>query len=493
MYQNAEELVFENRAEAGHRLAKRLSAYAIVLGIPRGGVPVAFEVAAALDAPLDVFVSRKLGVPGQEELAFGAAASGGVRILDREIIDAVGISNADVERITASVRKEVERREKLYRGGRPPLVVHGKTAILVDDGIATGSSMRAAIEALRQMKPTRVVVAVPVAPLSAYNRLSSEVDEFVCVNTPESFFAIGQFYEDFAQVSDEEVTTLLQRAAQRSASSPIPSPPVTTDVVEEASRESFPASDAPGWTQRRKENVMIPGRKSQTDGTESEVSIEAGKVVLEGILGLPEKARAVVLFAHGSGSSRHSPRNQYVARVLRSAGIGTLLFDLLTREEEAEDEVTGELRFDIRFLANRLKDATNWLIRRPDMKDVRLGYFGASTGAAAALVAGAELRYVIDAVVSRGGRPDLAGKALRAVTASTLLIVGGNDEPVIGMNQDALAELQCEKKLVIVPGATHLFEEPGTLEEVARLAADWFSQHLARPSSARARAAKGPN
>ncbi len=223
---------------------------------------------------------------------------------------------------------------------------------------------------------------------------------------------------------------------------------------------------------------MIPARKSQTDGTEAEISIEAGKVVLGGILGLPGKSSAVVLFAHGSGSSRHSPRNQYVARVLRSAGIGTLLFDLLTREEEAKDEVAGELRFNIRFLADRLKDATRWLIARPDMKGVRMGYFGASTGAAAALVAAAELRGVIEAVVSRGGRPDLAGKALAAVTAPTLLIVGGNDEPVIGMNQDALAELRCEKKLVIVPGATHLFEERGALEEVARLAAEFFHRYL---------------
>jgi putative phosphoribosyl transferase len=235
---------------------------------------------------------------------------------------------------------------------------------------------------------------------------------------------------------------------------------------------------------------MIPGRKSQTNGTEVEVAIEAGRIVLEGILELPEVSRAVVLFAHGSGSGRHSPRNQYVARVLRSAGIGTLLFDLLTREEELKDEVTAELRFDIAFLANRLKDATRWLMLRPDMKGVRLGYFGASTGAAAALVAAAELPYAIEAIVSRGGRPDLAGKALPAVTAPTLLIVGGDDEPVIGMNQDALAELRCEKKLVIVPGATHLFEEPGTLEEVARLAADWFGQYLVQPSRARAQAGR---
>jgi putative phosphoribosyl transferase len=223
---------------------------------------------------------------------------------------------------------------------------------------------------------------------------------------------------------------------------------------------------------------MIPGRKSQKDGTETAVSIEAGEAVLEGTLVLPEEAGAVVLFAHGSGSSRHSPRNRYVAGVLQSHGMGTLLFDLLTRAEEAIDEVSGELRFDIPFLANRLKDATRWLMARPDMKHMKTGYFGASTGAAAALVAAAEMQQMVAAVVSRGGRPDLAGNALGAVRAPTLLIVGGDDEPVIGMNRDAMAKLRCEKKLVIVPGATHLFEEPGTLEEVARLAAEWFEQHV---------------
>jgi putative phosphoribosyl transferase len=186
----------------------------IVLGIPRGGVPVAFEVAAALKAPLDVFISRKLGVPWQEELAFGAVASGGVRILDADIVEALGISDSEIERITATVKREVERRERAYRGGRPPLEVERFTVILVDDGIATGASMRAAIGALRQLKPARLVVAVPVAPVTTCNRLRREVDQLVCVHMPESFMAIGQFYEDFSQVTDAEVSDLLQRTGR---------------------------------------------------------------------------------------------------------------------------------------------------------------------------------------------------------------------------------------------------------------------------------------
>ncbi len=215
-----------------------------------------------------------------------------------------------------------------------------------------------------------------------------------------------------------------------------------------------------------------------TDGIDSEITIEAGDVILEGTLGLPKQAHSVVLFAHGSGSSRHSPRNRYVAQTLQSNGIGTLLFDLLTRDEELFADQAGELRFNIPFLAARLRGATEWLIRRPDMGHTKIGYFGASTGAAASLVAAADLRDKVAAIVSRGGRPDLAGSALSSVRAPTLLIVGGDDTPVIRMNQDGLAKLRCERKLVIVPGATHLFEEPGTLETVARLAAEWFEKHF---------------
>jgi len=203
--------------------------------------------------------------------------------------------------------------------------------------------------------------------------------------------------------------------------------------------------------------------------------------MLEGDLIIPAGAQGVVLFAHGSGSTRHSPRNQFVARTIREVGVGTLLFDLLTKEEEAIDMRTRHLRFDIGLLAQRLIDATYWI--KGDLDYLQVGYFGSSTGGGAALVAAAELGETVGAVVSRGGRPDLAGDALPLVKAPTLLIVGGLDYPVIEMNREAYARLRCEKELKIVPGATHLFEEPGTLEEVARLAAEWFQKHLHRESA----------
>jgi putative phosphoribosyl transferase len=213
-------------------------------------------------------------------------------------------------------------------------------------------------------------------------------------------------------------------------------------------------------------------------GEERLVKVIAGPVILEGNVSLPEGARGVVLFAHGSGSSRHSPRNHYVAQLLNEARLATLLVDLLTSDEEVVDLRTMHLRFDIELLAERLVGATDWLMQYPDTRDFRIGYFGASTGAGAALVAAAERPDVVGAVVSRGGRPDLAGPALIRDHAPTLLIVGGNDFQVIELNRLALARLRCEKRLVIVPGATHLFEEPGTLDEVAHLARDWFERYL---------------
>jgi len=201
-------------------------------------------------------------------------------------------------------------------------------------------------------------------------------------------------------------------------------------------------------------------------------------VTLQGDLAVPVGAVGVALFAHGSGSSRHSPRNQFVARAIRQAGAATLLFDLLTTREEAEDARTGHLRFDIGLLAERLVAATRWVASQSATQHLGLGYFGASTGGAAALVAAAELGPVIDAIVSRGGRPDLAGAALPQVESPTLLIVGGYDEVVLQLNQEAFKKLNCIKELAVVPRATHLFEEPGALEEVASLAATWFLEHL---------------
>src|SRR3989440_10657850 len=207
-----------------------------------------------------------------------------------------------------------------------------------------------------------------------------------------------------------------------------------------------------------------------------DVHIRSGDIQLDGDLNIPEGAQGVVLFAHGSGSSRHSPRNQFVARTIRDAGVGILLFDLLTRDEEAVDMHTAHLRFDIGLLATRLIDATHWI--KGELDYLNVGYFGSSTGGGAALVAAAELGETVGAVVSRGGRPDLAGDALPKVQSPTLLIVGGLDYPVIEMNKAALARMHCEKELKIIPGATHLFEEPGTLEQVADLAAEWFQRQL---------------
>jgi putative phosphoribosyl transferase len=215
-------IVFTDRAQAGRRLAEQLKAYAnredvTVLGVPRGGVPIAFQIAEELGVLLDIFVARKLGVPGQEELAFGAIASGGVCILDQEIIGAVGIPDKDIAEVAARERTELERRERIYRGNRAPLKISARIAILVDDGIATGSTTRAVISALRRLQPARLVVASPVAPLSTFARLRQEVDDLVCLDTPKSFRAISEFYKDFSPLTDQEVTQLLRQNWQDTA------------------------------------------------------------------------------------------------------------------------------------------------------------------------------------------------------------------------------------------------------------------------------------
>jgi pimeloyl-ACP methyl ester carboxylesterase len=224
--------------------------------------------------------------------------------------------------------------------------------------------------------------------------------------------------------------------------------------------------------------VASGGTETRISAVNATAEIPIGSVMLTGDLLIPRDAMGLVLFAHGSGSSRNSPRNQAVAHILRRAGIGTLLFDLLTPGEEDEEAHTARLRFNIRFLAERLAEATRWVMSHKQAQHLPIGYFGASTGGAAALVAAAELGTDVKAIVSRGGRPDLAGEALPLVKAPTLLIVGGYDGEVLRLNNDAYEQLLCEKKLEVVPHATHLFEEPGALEEVARLASAWFQKHF---------------
>jgi putative phosphoribosyl transferase len=439
-------MVFADRDDAGRRLAARLEHLrgepVVVLGLPRGGVPVAFQVARALGAPLDVIVVRKLGVPFQPELGMGAVGEDGVRVINPEIVDLAGVSQNVLAAVQARAQAEVDARAGWYRPVRPREPLDGRVAVVVDDGIATGSTARAACQIARALGAVRVVLAVPVAPPGWQARIGADADELVCVSTPRGFRAIGQFYARFPQVSDEEVIACLERAAA-------------------------PPSPAQAGTVRAAAAADPPGR-------EQEVRPEAGVVRLAGYLTVPENAPGIVVFAHGSGSSRHSPRNRYVAGVLNEAGLGTLLVDLLTPEEEADRANV----FDIGLLAGRLAEVTRWLRAQPRAARAAIGYFGASTGAAAALRAAAEPGAGIAAVVSRGGRPDLARPRLAAVTAPTLLIVGGRDEVVLDLNQRAQAELRCENGLAVVPGATHLFEEPGTLDTAAGLARDWFLSHL---------------
>jgi putative phosphoribosyl transferase len=420
---------FRNRREAGRLLAGELEEIdlvvaagerVVVVGLARGGVEVAAEIAAALNAPLDALAVRKVGHPWQPEYGIGAVAPGGIGFIRSHD----GLTEVEVaDALEAAQQKSAILDASLHRQF-PQLSVDDATCVLADDGLATGGTMVAAVRWARAGGAHRVVVAVPVGAAATVQTLErdEDVDSVVCLLTPLDFGAVGVWYEDFHQVSDEDVVELLA-----------------------ASRGGRPAAEPAA--------IAVDGVRLGAD------------------LSVPASPIGWVVFAHGSGSSRRSPRNVAVADALNRASIATLLFDLLTREEELDRRNV----FDIDLLARRLIAATRWLAVRPEAQGLPIAYFGASTGAAAALLAAAELGDEICAVVSRGGRPDLAAPRLADVRAPTLLVVGGADTTVLELNREAARQLHCPHELAVVAGATHLFEEPGALEEVASLAASWFA------------------
>ncbi|NNE74593.1 MAG: phosphoribosyltransferase, partial [Acidimicrobiales bacterium] len=387
-------------------------------------------------------------VPSRPELAMGAIGEGGIRVVNDEVVRLGDITERQFAAVERRERAELDRRAALYRtdpeGGPEgdrvdPLSLEGRTVVIVDDGIATGSTARAACEVARARGARSITLAVPVAPVDWIERLGTVADECITLATPEPFGGVGRFYRDFRQVGDDEVLEFLHRSAvdgSGTASTPAREPVVHEDLV-----------------------------------------LDITDVRLTGHLSVPAGAGGLVVFAHGSGSSRLSPRNQYVAAQLNAAGLATLLFDLLTPAEESDRGAV----FDIDLLADRLASVATAARSHPSVVGLPVGLFGASTGAAAALVAAAQPGSEISAVVSRGGRPDLAAGHLDRVTCPTLLIVGGRDDAILDLNEGARQALPGDAELQIVPGATHLFAEPGALDTVARLATGWFRRHAYEP------------
>lgn len=428
--------MFHDRAEAGRRLADQLAATnrtpsapriddrPLVLALPRGGLPVALPVAQALDADLDVLVVRKVGVPGNPECAMGAIGEGSVLLLDDAVLHRLGITDEQVARVVERERSEVGRRVETYRRDRPAVSMRGRDVVIVDDGLATGSTAAAAVQVARQQGARHITLAVPVGSREACLRLRALADDVVCLVTPEPFWAVGEHYGTFTQVTDDEVIAMLDAAH---------------DV-----------------------------------GVDREVLIDAASVTLAGHLTVPAGTSGVVIFAHGTGSDRHSHRNRSVATALQAAGLGTVLFDLVAASDAGRT-------IDVTTASRRLIGVTEWLQMHGPQRPV--GFYGSSSGAAVALAAAAQRPDLVRAIVSRGGRPDLATAWLPHVEAPTLLIVGERDQAVLEVNREAERHLACPHLLRIVNGAGHLFEEEGTLAQAGALARTWFLHHLPEPAA----------
>ena len=427
--------LFCDRNDAGQQLAEALCELSLeeplILALPRGGVPIAHQVSKRLGAPMDLLLVRKIGMPGNPEFGLGAVAENGIQVIDKQAVHATATGEIQLQEAIEKAQQELVGQVEKYRSHMEPLPISGRTVVIVDDGLATGGTAIAASLAAKEAGARNVVIAVPVGSEDVAQRLESYADEVVCLYTPHPLYSVGMWYDDFSQVEDKQVTQMLQEA--------------THFNNEQQVSESH--------------HIQIPGQHG---------------AVIQGDMVIPIDAVGLVIFAHGSGSSRHSLRNRHVAAELQRHGLGTMLIDLLSEGEEQERKNV----FDINLLASRLMDATQWTQTNPMTQRLPIGYFGASTGAGAALVAAAQPGNPVRAIVSRGGRPDMAGSALEQVRIPVLLIVGGDDHPVIELNEWAADQLGGDIDLKIIPGATHLFEEPGTLEQVAQRSIKWFLEHL---------------
>lgn len=424
---------YEDRTQAGHVLARELEEYrgqdAVILALPRGGVPVAYGISRELDLPLNLMLVRKIGTPGYPEYGVGALAETGVAVIDKGSIEKMGLSQDALNGALDLARHQLGEQIRAYRETYPQPPLKDRTVILVDDGLATGGTALAAIHDARARGASQVILAVPVGAPDTVARLQEQADRIVCPLQPDSFQAVGLWYQDFDQTPDREVHHLLDQAQRHLGQN--------------------------GWSTVGSYFANIPA---------------GGGVQIQGDLNLPADAKGLVVFAHGSGSSRFSSRNRHVAAVLGRHGLATLLIDLLTPEEE---QIRSNV-FDIPLLADRLSSAVRWAHGNPLTTDLPIGLFGASTGGGAALWAAADSELRIKAVVSRGGRPDLAMPKIEEVQSPTLLIVGGEDHQVIDLNRQAQDAMKAPCQMKIVPGATHLFEEPGALDLVADAATEWF-------------------
>lgn len=451
---------FRDRSAAAEALARSLSRFAaepgvVVLGLARGGVPIARHVADTIGASFSVFISCKIGVPGIEEVALGAIAEGADGIVTDSVAWYIGVPSHVVQRLAGRERVELSRRLQSYRDGQALPDVQDRTVILVDDGLATGATLRAAARAVRERRPKRLIAAVPVASRFGLDDLRGEVDEIVAVAVPEVFETVSSSYESFAAVSDNDVLSALGRPTRR------------------VSRMVYDISGRISAAERTIEIPVVDGLVVADLGTSDGIGLDESGRHIHG-------NDALAILVHGGGGSRDSYRDRYIAGRLRLNGYATLRVDLLPRDEQEIDAERDSMRFDLARVAARLTDVCDWAVRTGVQGARRTILIGANNGAAVALATAAQRQANTFAVVARGGRIDLAGPRLARVRAPVLMVMGEGDRETVRLNTDAMRSLPRGAKLIRVRGAGHSFDEPGALGAVAEHTVKWLDRLTTR-------------